>query len=142
MMDVIDLCDVCYVGMSDNNMPYVLPFNFARDGETIYLHSAPEGKKIKIIEKNNQLCLSFSTDHKMYFQHENVACSWGMLFRSVLAWGAVEYLEDLKDKEQCLNLFMQKYSGKSDFKYSLPALKNVKVMKINLTKITGKKRGM
>lgn len=142
MMKIIDSCEVCYIGMSDNNVPYVLPFNFAREGESLYLHSAPEGKKISILERNNQLCISFSTDHKMYFQHEKVACSWGMLFNSVIAWGSVEYLEDLKDKEHCLNLFMKKYSGKEGFTYSLPALKNVKVLKIDLTKMTGKKRGM
>ncbi len=141
MIQIINECDVCYVGMSDNNSPYVLPFNFAIEGDSLYLHSAPEGRKIDILEKNNQVCITFSTGHKMYFQHEKVACSWGMLFKSVIAWGSVEYLEDNKDKEHCLNLFMKKYSGKEDFSYSGPALKNVKVMKVNISRMTGKQRG-
>lgn len=143
MLQIIDECDVCFVGMSDNNSPYVLPFNFAIEGESLYLHSAPEGRKISILEKNNQVCVSFSTGHKMYFQHEEVACSWGMLFKSVIAWGSVEYLEQNEDKIHCLNLFMKKYSGKDagHFSYSMPSLKNVKILKIDITKMTGKKRG-
>jgi len=141
MLQIMNQCDVCYVGFSDDNMPYVLPFNFAIDGEVIYLHSAPEGRKINILKKNNHVCITFSTDHKMYFQHENVACSWGMLFKSVLTWGKVNFITDLKEKELCLNLFMKKYSGKDNFSYSLPSLKNVNVMKISIDKMTGKKRG-
>ncbi len=143
MLQIIDECDVCFVGMSDNDSPYVLPFNFAIEGESLYLHSAPEGRKISILEKNNQVCVSFSTGHKMYFQHEEVACSWGMLFKSVIAWGSVQYLDEIKDKEHCLNLFMKKYAGKEmgHFSYSMPSLKNVKIMKVDIVKMTGKKRG-
>lgn len=141
MLHIIDECDVCYMGLVDEDMPYVLPFNFAIDGETLYLHSAPEGRKMDVLRKNNQVCITFSTGHKMYFQNENVACSWGMLFKSVITWGKVEFITDLAEKEKCLNLFMMKYSGKTDFSYSLPSLKNVNVMKIQIDKMTGKKRG-
>jgi nitroimidazol reductase NimA-like FMN-containing flavoprotein (pyridoxamine 5'-phosphate oxidase superfamily) len=141
MLQIINDCDVCYIGLVDEDTPYVLPFNFALDGETLYLHSAPEGRKMNVLRKNNLVCISFSTGHKMYFQNENVACSWGMLFKSVITWGKVEFVEDLKDKEKCLNLFMKKYAGKEDFSYSLPSLKNVNVMKIPIEKMTGKKRG-
>lgn len=143
MLQIIDECDVCFVGMSDNDSPYVLPFNFAIEGDSLYLHTAPEGRKISILEKNNQVCVSFSTGHKMYFQHEEVACSWGMLFKSVIAWGSVQYLEENEDKVHCLNLFMKKYSGKDagHFSYSMPSLNNVKILKIDITKMTGKKRG-
>ena len=50
--EIINNTQLCYVAMSLNDEPYVLPFNFAYENRTIYLHSAPEGKKIDILEKN------------------------------------------------------------------------------------------
>ncbi len=139
---VIHACDVCYVAMVDENqLPYVLPFNFAFDGEFIYLHSAPEGKKIDIINKNPKLCIAFSTGHELYRQHEDVACSWSMKFQSVIVSGENSFIETYDEKIRILNMVMKKYSGRDEFKYSAPAVNNVKVFKIKITEITGKQRG-
>lgn len=141
MIDIIDSCEVCYVGMSDGEKPYVLPFNFAFENNHLYIHSGPGGEKEKIIKKNNEMCVAFSAEHKIYRQNEDVACSWGMLYKSVLVWGKAEFIEDLEEKARILNLIMKKYSGRDTFNYSEPALKNVVVYQIFVKKMTGKKRG-
>ena len=42
---------ICRVAMMDGNLPYIVPFNYGyRDG-CIYIHSAPEGKKIDLIRQ-------------------------------------------------------------------------------------------
>jgi len=49
---LIRTCPLCYVGMADENgIPYVLPMNFGYEDEIVYLHSAPEGHSISILEK-------------------------------------------------------------------------------------------
>jgi hypothetical protein len=63
-----------------------------------------------------------------------------MKYRSVLAFGKVEFIEDIEEKIKCLNIIMQHYAG-NDFHYNMPALKNVKVYKIKINKITGKEFG-
>ena len=141
IISVINECEVCFLGMVDGEMPYVLPFNFAYENNTIYLHSGSEGHKFGVLSNNNNVCLSFSVGHKMYHQHENVACSWGMRFKSVLAWGKVSFIDNEDEKIRILNIIMKKYSGRDDFKYSTPALNGVKIFKIPIDKITGKKRG-
>ncbi|MBI9035400.1 MAG: pyridoxamine 5'-phosphate oxidase family protein [Bacteroidales bacterium] len=142
MESIIDKCEVCHLAMvSENGEPYVLPMNFAYLDQTIFLHSAPVGKKMGILEKNNQVCINFSTDYDLKFVNEEVACSYSMRYKSVLAYGRVEFIEDLKEKEQILNQVMKKYVHKEDFKYSGPAIRNVKVWKVVTSKMEGRAYG-
>lgn len=137
---IIARTEVCFVGMSGpDHKPYVLPFNFGYDGEFLYLHSDPAGKKMDILAENPAVCIAFSTDHELFHRHEQVACSYGMRYRSVLIHGKVIFEDDsLEEKARILNIVMEKYTGRSDFKYSTPALKNVRTYKVLIEKIEGK----
>jgi uncharacterized protein len=138
---IIDKCEACYVGMVDlEGKPYVLPFNFGFDDGVIYLHSAAEGKKIDILKQNREVCVVFSTDHQLFHRHEPVACSYGMKYRSVLAHGKVVFIEDYEEKEKVLNIIMRKYTGQ-DFSFNAPAVNNVCVYKVEVTKFEGKESG-
>ncbi len=139
--EIIDRCEACFISMVDpNGLPYVLPFNFAYDGSFIYLHSAKTGRKIDILNANPNVCVAFSSDHKLYFRHQTVACSYGMDYRSVLAFGKVEFINDHNEKERVLNLIMEKYTGKT-FSYNKPAIDNVEVFRVAIRKIEGKVSG-
>ncbi|HRZ42898.1 MAG TPA: pyridoxamine 5'-phosphate oxidase family protein [Bacteroidales bacterium] len=140
--DVISRCQVCYMGMTDEQgLPYVLPFNFGYEEGVIYLHSAGTGKKIDILRKKPDVCIAFSTDHQLRFVNEGVACSYGMKFRSVLAYGKVVFMEDPEEKKRILNLIMQHYTGRDDFAYNMPAVMDVAVYKIVVSEFTGKESG-
>lgn len=140
--EIIQSCEVCNVGMVDqDNLPYTLPFNFGYKNNTVYLHSAPAGKKIEILKANPNVCITFSNSHELYKQSENVACSYGMRYRSVLIRGRVEFVEDYDEKISILNLIMKQYTQRDDFSYSEPSVKNVTVMKIEATKIEAKAFG-
>jgi uncharacterized protein len=135
---VIDKCDVCYIGMTDqDNRPYVLPFNFGFENNTIYFHSGPGGRKLNILKNNPEVCVSFSTDHQLFHRHEQVACSYGMRYRSVLAFGKIEFIEDYDQKVEIMNIIMKKYTGR-EFSYNAPAINNVVVFKLVPTKLETK----
>ncbi|MBP6977678.1 MAG: pyridoxamine 5'-phosphate oxidase family protein [Bacteroidales bacterium] len=138
---IINQCEVCHVGMVDTeNKPYVLPFNFGFEEGIIYLHSAPQGKKINILQQNDHVCIAFSSDYVLRYQHADVACSWSMKYRSVLAYGRVEFIEDLTQKARVLNVIMKKYAGR-EFSYNQPALVNVKVYRVVVSRFEGKAYG-
>lgn len=135
---IIRKCDCCYVAMVDeNNNPYVLPFNFGYSDKCIYLHSGREGRKLDILKKNNKVCIAFSTGHKLNAQHENVACSYSMFYKSVLCHGKVEFIEDYDMKTEAMNIIMRQYTGR-DFNYSAPSINNVIIYKIPVKEMTGK----
>lgn len=136
--DIIAKCTVCFVGMADaDGTPYVLPMNFGYKEGVVYLHSAQEGKSIDILARNPKVCITFSTDHALVFQHPQVACSYRMRSKSVIGWGKVTYEEDFEKKIDALNIIMHQYIQK-EFQYSDPAVKNVKIWKVALDEVTCK----
>lgn len=135
---IIAKCDVCYVGMTDpEGYPYVVPFNFGYYDGIIYLHSAQHGKKIDILTQNPAVCIVFSTDHKLNFQSEQVACSYSMHYRSVQAFGKVEFVNDPDEKILILNRVMSNYTHK-EFSYNPPSLREVCTYKIKVERFSGK----
>lgn len=129
----------CHIGLIDKDgLPYVIPFNFAYKYGRLFIHSAPEGKKIEAWKKNPKVCVAFSTDYKMRIQSEKIACSYSMRYRSVLIHGEVVDIPGYDEKIDILNFVMEKYSGNSDFTYSKPAVENVKVMEIKINRVEGR----
>ncbi len=139
--DTANKCDVCYLGMSDlDDRPYVLPLNFGLHEGNIYLHSAQKGLKIDILKNNPNVCASFSTDHALRCQAEEVACSYSMKYRSILAFGKVEFIYDFDEKVKALNVIMRKYTGR-DFEYNRPPVIGVQPWRVLVEKWEGRVYG-
>ncbi|MDP4239129.1 MAG: pyridoxamine 5'-phosphate oxidase family protein [Bacteroidota bacterium] len=140
--DVINHCDVCFIGIVERDgTPYVIPMNFGYSDGVIILHSAPEGKHLSLLALNNSVCVTFCSERKLVCQHPDVACSYSMLSKSVLCKGRVSFIEDLSEKEAALNLTMKNYTDRTTFKYSKPALANVKVWRVTVDEMTAKSFG-
>ncbi|MFH1160343.1 MAG: pyridoxamine 5'-phosphate oxidase family protein [bacterium] len=139
--DIIARCQVCYVAMvAPAGEPYLVPMNFGYADDVIYLHSAQRGKKIDCLKKNPAVCINFTTDHALRYQSEQVACSWSMKYRSVLCYGKVEFIEDLEDKVQALNVVMKQYTER-EFTYNPPAIREVSCWKVKVAKFEGRVYG-
>lgn len=125
IFEIIGKARWCHVAMVDpQGKPYLLPMNFGfRDG-VIYLHGAQHGKKIDCLKNNPEVCINFSIDHELRYQHEDVACSYSMKYRSVLAYGKVEFIEDPEEKTAALDIIMSQYTGRP-FRYNPPSIKEV-----------------
>lgn len=140
--EVIRSCSICFVGMADENgFPYVLPMNFGYDDGVIYLHSAQEGRSITTLTANPKACITFCTEPLLIQQHPDVACSYRMKAASVICEGLIEFEEDFDEKVNILNIFMRNYS-KRDFKYSVPAVNNVKIWRMKIDKVMAKEFGV
>lgn len=74
------------------------------------------------------------------WQNIDVACSYTMKYRSVLMYGRVEFIEDIAEKENALNIIMSQYTDE-DARYSEPALRNVCVFKVKAEKVEGRAFG-
>jgi uncharacterized protein len=138
---IIKKCLFCHVAMVDKDgMPYVVPMNFGYGEGMIYLHSSQHGRKIDILKNNNNVCVAFSTDQELRYQSEDVACSWTMKYRSVIATGKVFFMENPDDKIKALNFIMNQYTGK-EFNYNPPSIKEVCCWKVVIDKIDGRVYG-
>jgi len=136
-----DKSEVCFVSMVDEKgMPYVVPMNFGLHNSEIYLHSAQTGRKIDILTTNPDVCVCFTSDHQLRWQNEEVACSYSMKYRSVRAYGKVEFITDDVLKKEALNIIMKKYTGK-DYQYNEPSIREVSCWKIVVSHWEGRVYG-
>lgn len=139
--EIIHNARVCSLAMIDDGKPFCVPMNFGYHDGIIYLHGAAFGRKIDALKLNPDVCISFHTDEALNIRHENVACSYSMKFKSVLAHGKVIFVTDNDEKARILNIVMKNYSGRDDFKYSKPALDGVGVFFVKPEELTAFNRG-
>lgn len=135
--EVINTCKTCYLAMSVDNMPYVLPMNFALDGDTVILHSAQKGRMWETIKNNPNVCINWTLGEELTWQDVHVGCSYRVKSKSVIIEGNAEFIDNYDEKYRCLGILMNQYSDR-EFKFNNPAVKNVGIIKVHIKNITGK----
>ena len=142
-LKIIAKCKICRIGLSENNYPYIVPLNYGfsyDDGKlTLYFHSAAEGKKIDIIQKNNNVCFEIDCDSKLI--EGEAPCDYSYEFKSIIGFGKIIILETKDEKINGLNYLMKHQTGK-DIKYDFNEnnLKNIIVLKLLVEEFTGKQK--
>jgi len=129
---------VCRLGMSEAGQPYVVPLCFGYDGTVLYLHSATAGRKLEILRKNPRVCVEFDTGGTLVEAED--ACSWGMKYRSAIAFGTATIVETPAEKKEGLRLLMAQYSaaGRS-FSFPDTVLSRTAVIKVEIHRVTGRR---
>jgi len=127
---------VCRLALVDGETPYIVPMCFGYQDNTLYFHSAGEGKKLQLLKTNSRVCFEFDVDTKL--QKGKSACDWGMTFRSVIGFGDATLVEDIEDKRHALNIIMRQYA-EGNFNFTDAALKSTAIIKVDITAITGKR---
>lgn len=137
IFEIIAACKICHVGFIDGSRPYVLAFNFGFADGTVYLHCARYGHKLDVLRENNKVCVEFDCAHEIFARNEEVACSWRMRYKSVIAWGTAEIVDDFDLKEKALSILMTNYSDLT-FSFSKPSVDNILIIKIKLEEMSGR----
>ena len=136
--DIIRRSLVCRIAMSYNGIPYIIPLCFGYKDRVLYFHSARDGKKINILKENNNVCFEIEIDQEIIPANE--PCKWGMKYRSVIGFGKAMIIEDIESKKTSLGLIMNQYS-KNSFEYSIEALNETVIIKVEIDQMTGKMSG-
>lgn len=135
---IIKRATVCRIALCENDIPYIVPLLFGYRDDCLYFHSAPEGRKIDIIRRNNNVCFELDIDHEIL--ESETPCQWGMRYRSVIGFGKAYLVDDPEKKRRALNIIMEHYSGNS-YKYPKDMIKNILIIKIEIDSMTGKRSG-
>lgn len=137
---IISSCKTCYVAMSDRDHPYVLPMNFALDGDTVILHSAQSGRMWETLLRNPRVCINWTLGEELAWQDAGVGCSYRVKSSSVLAEGEALIVEDYDQKVRCMELLMRQYSD-LPFRFSEPSIVNVGVVRVRVDRFSARKFG-
>ena len=136
MSEIINKAQVCRLGLAMGNTPYVLPVSFGYDGQAIYFHTAPEGRKITFLAANPQVCVEFEHGVEVV-RHDSTPCQWTFSFQSVIGYGTVVELTTATEKIDGLNHIMRHYSGRA-WLISAEDVQNIRVWRIAIESLTGK----
>jgi len=127
---------ICRMAMMDGDLPYIIPFNYGyRDG-CLFIHSAPEGKKIDLLRKNKQVC--FEVEDTVEIIKGKQACDWTTRYRSLVGYGNVEILSDEASKKQGLEVIMAQHGAPELIDFNQNNMKRLVILKLTITSMTGK----
>jgi len=100
---------VCRLGCDDNGMPYIVPVSFGYREGVIYIHSAREGRKITLLQKNPACCIE--VDECKGALPDEKPCKWEMHYRSVICTGRACFVTEPEEKQDGLNCIMHHYGA-------------------------------
>lgn len=137
---IISKSDVCRVAFADNGYPYIVTMNFgysAKDYKKLYFHCAPEGKKLEMISRNNYVCFSMDTDHRIV--EGNEACDFTMNYSSVVGYGTMKIIEDAEEKIEAFRCIMSQYKPDKSFEFNNKLFAKTIILKCEIDEMTGKR---
>ena len=136
LAEILSGAIICRVAMLDGGRPYIIPFNYGYNDGFLFIHSAPEGKKIKLLKQSPEVC--FEVEDKMEITKGELACDWSTRYRSVVGYGEVEILSDGQSKQHGLEIIMAQHGAPELTEFNQKSLDRMVIVKIRITSMIGK----
>ena len=137
--DILRRGRVCHLGLCDKDVPYVVPMNYGYRGNSLYLHSSSEGRKIDLIRRNNRAAFCIYIDAEPV--SGEAACKWTMKYRSVMGEGKITLIERAVEKEVALQAIMLQQAGPGEYSFERASVDKIAILRLDIEKISGKKSG-
>ncbi|MED4124563.1 pyridoxamine 5'-phosphate oxidase family protein [Halalkalibacterium halodurans] len=96
-----------FLGLSTNDQPYVIPLNFVWHNHAIYFHGAAEGRKIKMIEANPEVCFTICEDLGTIVSP--VPAHTDTAYMSVIIFGTIEPVSAIEEGTEAMQQMLDKY---------------------------------
>jgi len=129
---------VMYLGLADQEIPFVVPIFFAYDGTSVYFHSSSAGTKIEILKRNPKVCFVVSVDQG--FIESDKACDFEAKHRTVIGYGIANFIENEIEKISALDRIVSLFSDQHS-EYPKSNLHQTTVIRIDINSLKGKKHG-
>jgi nitroimidazol reductase NimA-like FMN-containing flavoprotein (pyridoxamine 5'-phosphate oxidase superfamily) len=134
---VLDEALVARLGMVDEGRPYVVPLNFAREGDELWLHCAAEGRKLRCLSAEPSVCVE--VDRVIEVTSGTSACGWNCRYESVIGFGVAAVVTDDESRLRGLQALMGKYSRRRDWQFPKETLARTVIVCVRLDSLTGKR---
>lgn len=138
--EIILSCECMRIGFNDDGQVYIVPLNYGYlredDKYTFYFHSAKEGRKVDLINKNPYV--GFEMDTNIKINEADIACEYSARFQSIIGNGYVSVVDDFEEKRKGLLAIMKQYTGKDVWQFTDEAINSVCVFKMVAEKLSCK----
>ncbi len=125
--------DLC-LAMHDGDFPYVIPLNFVRQGNCIYIHCALEGHKLDCMRRNSNVAFTLAADVRI---HQEKSTTY---YKSVCGTGRAVLVDDPAEKSRALDAIAQRYDARCPRPTPDAALARTGVVRIDIVNLVGKRK--
>jgi uncharacterized protein len=102
---ILDSAFVCHVGFSVDGLPYVIPTNYGRSGETLYLHGSAASRMLKTLSAGVPVCVTVTHVDGLVLARS--AFHHSVNYRSVVIFGTTRLVDDPAEKMEALRIFTE-----------------------------------
>jgi uncharacterized protein len=138
---ILDAGFVCHVGFNADGQPYVIPTNYGRAGDTLYLHGSAASRMLRTLSGGVPVCVTVTHVDGLVLARS--AFHHSVNYRSVVVLGTARLVEDPVEKMEALRVFTEHVlKGRWD-DIRLPTeqeLKGTMVLALPLEEVSAKMR--
>ena len=136
---LIDRCTHGVMALSTGEeVPYCLPLSLVRVGDDLYFHCAHQGRKIDLLRRFPQVCVTFVGEDRPAFE---APAEYTTYFQSAIVTGTAGEVTDPGEKIEALRALCQKVTPEHMDGFDAAIEKSLAVTavwKVHMEEITGK----
>jgi uncharacterized protein len=102
---ILDTAFVCHVGFSVDAQPYVIPTNYGRSGDTLYLHGSAASRMLKTLSGGVPVCVTVTLVDGLVLARS--AFHHSVNYRSVVILGKAQVVGDPTEKMVAMRIFTE-----------------------------------
>jgi len=102
---ILDEAFVCHVGFVVDGQPFVIPTNFGRVGDTLYLHGSAASRMLRTLSAGIPVCVTVTLVDGLVLARS--AFHHSVNYRSVVILGTAKLVDDPAEKMEALRLFTE-----------------------------------
>jgi uncharacterized protein len=103
---ILDATILCHVGFVQDGQPLVIPTNYAREGDTLFLHGATTSRLIRHVGEGGPVCISVAVLDGLVLAKS--AFHHSVNYRSAVVFGNGRLVADEAEKLRALELFTER----------------------------------
>src|SRR5260221_7554038 len=103
---ILDEALICHVGFSTEGQTYVIPTMFARVGDSIYFHGSAASRMLRNLSNGLSVCITVTLADGLVLARS--VFNHSMNYRSVVALGTAQLIDDSSEKLTALHAFTEK----------------------------------
>jgi len=100
---ILDAGFVCHVGFNAEGQPYVIPTNYGRAGDTLYLHGSAASRMLRTLSGGVPVCVTVTHVDGLVLARS--AFHHSVNYRSVVVLGTARLVEEPAEKMEALRIF-------------------------------------
>lgn len=100
---ILDTAFVCHAGFSVEGQPYVIPTNYGRSGDTLYLHGSAASRMLKTLSAGVSVCVTVTHVDGLVLARS--AFHHSVNYRSVVILGSARLVNEPAEKMEALRVF-------------------------------------